>query len=273
MIRNPAEYAQAVARLAEEHKRLDEDRARLRDSGLSDEDVEKFLGPLEALHRELKDQVEEYARFMVRAPEVSTPAVGGPTIVGADVASEPAKRKSATRAKVKAKASPTSDAPGTPTPSTMPTKTTKQKGESMPRRKGMMKFGPSSSSAPKKSAAKQTRRKFSLQEKARILAEIDAAGFGEKGKVSERYGLSPNLVYVWRAKAKKSGGGTARRGRPPKAAHVNSAAQFDSTNLVDIVRENSALRTEVAALRSRMDQVKRFVAIQRQLAGEMLGAD
>ncbi|MFN0059387.1 MAG: hypothetical protein ACKVX7_13105 [Planctomycetota bacterium] len=104
------------------------------------------------------------------------------------------------------------------------------------------------------------------------MAEIDAAGFGEKGKVSERYGLSPNRVYVWRAKA-KTGGGAARRGRPPKPAQANSAAPFDSTNLVDIVRENNALRAEVAAVRSRMDQVRRFVQIQRQLAGEMLGAE
>ena len=39
MIRNEAEYKEAVGRLAEEQKRLTEHRARLREAGLSDEEV------------------------------------------------------------------------------------------------------------------------------------------------------------------------------------------------------------------------------------------
>ncbi|MFN0060301.1 MAG: hypothetical protein ACKVX7_17725 [Planctomycetota bacterium] len=147
----------------------------------------------------------------------------------------------------------------------------------MPRSKGMMKFGPSGNKAPKKSAGKETRRKFSLDDKRRILAEIDSAPRGSKGAVLERYGLHSPAITKWRKRVGKTGKASpsaARKvgrlvGGPRRAS---SGAPMDTTNLVKIVRENSALRAEVAALRSRMEQVKRFVAIQRQLAGEMLGA-
>jgi len=63
MIRNDSEYQEAVARLSEERDRLDDHRQRLRDSGLSDEEVKRVTDPMEAFHLQLKEEVESYERL------------------------------------------------------------------------------------------------------------------------------------------------------------------------------------------------------------------
>lgn len=115
--------------------------------------------------------------------------------------------------------------------------------------------------------AKLTRRKFPLERKAEILAEIDAAPRGTKGAVVAKHGLHSAMIAEWRKKVRKSG---ARSGpaKAPRAVGISNTADF-----IDLVRENSALRAELATLRGAMEQVKRFVSIQRQLAGELLGND
>ncbi|MFN0060289.1 MAG: transposase [Planctomycetota bacterium] len=116
-------------------------------------------------------------------------------------------------------------------------------------------------------SAKQTRRKFPLERKAEILAEIDAAPRGTKGAVVEKHGLHSAMIAEWRKKVRKSG--VARKpATASRAGGISHTADF-----IDLVKENSALRAEVATLRSAMEQVKRFVSIQRQLAGELLGTN
>jgi ribosome-binding protein aMBF1 (putative translation factor) len=63
MIRNENEYKEAVARLGEEQKRLTEHRARLKETGLSDEEIKRVIDPMESFHLQLKEEVESYERL------------------------------------------------------------------------------------------------------------------------------------------------------------------------------------------------------------------
>jgi ribosome-binding protein aMBF1 (putative translation factor) len=63
MIRSEAEYQEASKRLAEELKRLDEHRARLRETGLKDAEIKRVIDPLESFHLQLREEVEAYERL------------------------------------------------------------------------------------------------------------------------------------------------------------------------------------------------------------------
>ncbi len=63
MIRNESEYQHATARLTEERNRLAEHRARLKEIGMSDEEVKRVIGPIASFHFQLKEEVESYERL------------------------------------------------------------------------------------------------------------------------------------------------------------------------------------------------------------------
>ena len=63
MIRNETEYKEAVARLAEERNRLGEHRSRLKESGLTDDEIKRVIDPMESFHLQLKEEVESYERL------------------------------------------------------------------------------------------------------------------------------------------------------------------------------------------------------------------
>jgi ribosome-binding protein aMBF1 (putative translation factor) len=63
MIRNETEYKEAVARLAEERKRLGEHRERLRETALTEEEIKRVIDPMESFHLQLKEEVESYERL------------------------------------------------------------------------------------------------------------------------------------------------------------------------------------------------------------------
>ncbi len=63
MIRNETEYQEASARLADERNRLTEHRARLKETGLSDEEIKRVIDPMESFHLQLKEEVESYERL------------------------------------------------------------------------------------------------------------------------------------------------------------------------------------------------------------------
>jgi ribosome-binding protein aMBF1 (putative translation factor) len=63
MIRNETEYQEAVARLADEQGRLAAHRARLKEAGLSDEEIKRVIDPMESFHQQLKEEVESYERL------------------------------------------------------------------------------------------------------------------------------------------------------------------------------------------------------------------
>jgi len=66
MIRNEAEYKEAVARLAAERDRLAEHRGRLKEAGLSDEEVKRVIDPMETFHLQFVEEVESYERLKRR---------------------------------------------------------------------------------------------------------------------------------------------------------------------------------------------------------------
>ncbi len=63
MIRNEAEYQEASKRMLEELGRLGEHRARLKEAGLSDIEIQRVIDPLESFHLQLKEEVEAYERL------------------------------------------------------------------------------------------------------------------------------------------------------------------------------------------------------------------
>jgi ribosome-binding protein aMBF1 (putative translation factor) len=66
MIRNETEYQEASARLADERNRLADHRARLKEAGLSDEEIKRVIDPMESFHLQLKEEVESYERLKRR---------------------------------------------------------------------------------------------------------------------------------------------------------------------------------------------------------------
>jgi ribosome-binding protein aMBF1 (putative translation factor) len=63
MIRNEAEYQEASGRLTDELKRLADHRARLKEAGLSGDEIKRVIDPMESFHLQLKEEVESYERL------------------------------------------------------------------------------------------------------------------------------------------------------------------------------------------------------------------
>lgn len=64
MIRNEAEYKEAVQRVAEEAARIKAERAKLQEMDLSKEEIKRALDPVRSFHEQLKEEVESYERLM-----------------------------------------------------------------------------------------------------------------------------------------------------------------------------------------------------------------
>ena len=63
MIRNEAEYQEASKRLDEEAQRLEQHRARLKETGLNDDEIKRVIDPLASFHLQLREEVEAYERL------------------------------------------------------------------------------------------------------------------------------------------------------------------------------------------------------------------
>ena len=63
MIRNETEYQKASARLGVERARLDDHRVRLKEAGLSDDEIKRVIDPMESFHLQLQEEVESYERL------------------------------------------------------------------------------------------------------------------------------------------------------------------------------------------------------------------
>jgi ribosome-binding protein aMBF1 (putative translation factor) len=63
MIRNEAEYQRASNRLTEERTRLAEHRARLKSTGMIDDEIKRDIDPTESFHLQLKEEIESYERL------------------------------------------------------------------------------------------------------------------------------------------------------------------------------------------------------------------
>ena len=63
MIRNESEYQEAVERLEQERRRLEEHRAHLAGLGLGDDEIKRALDPLRSFHMQLEEEVQGYERL------------------------------------------------------------------------------------------------------------------------------------------------------------------------------------------------------------------
>ena len=63
MIRNEAEYRDAVKRIQEEHKRLADQRDNLAQMDLSRAEIKRAMAPLYSFHEQLKEEVGSYERL------------------------------------------------------------------------------------------------------------------------------------------------------------------------------------------------------------------
>ena len=63
MIRNKTEYQEAATRLTDERNRLADHRARLKQAGLSKEEIKRVVDPMESFHLQLEEEVESYERL------------------------------------------------------------------------------------------------------------------------------------------------------------------------------------------------------------------
>jgi len=62
VIRNESEYREALTRMEEERKRLADHRARLKHTGLSQQEVKRVMYPMESFQLQLREEVEGYER-------------------------------------------------------------------------------------------------------------------------------------------------------------------------------------------------------------------
>jgi len=63
MIRNEAEYQEALRRLKDEEERHSAQHMSLRAMNLSDEEIKRVMDPLASFHLQLVEEVESYERF------------------------------------------------------------------------------------------------------------------------------------------------------------------------------------------------------------------
>jgi transposase-like protein len=107
------------------------------------------------------------------------------------------------------------------------------------------------------------RRRFSAEEKARILAEVDACTErGEIGAIIRREGIYSSYLSRWRRERDRgelSGSATKKRG--PKGPDPQVLAA-----------ENAALERENERLRKRLAQAETIIEVQKKLS-EMLGLE
>jgi transcriptional regulator with XRE-family HTH domain len=98
MIRNDTEYQQAVRRSQEERARLGDHETRLRESGLSPDEVRRALEPLQSFHLQLTDEIEAYDRLKRgELPELSNLHGLGVALVSYRIASGLTQRELAER--------------------------------------------------------------------------------------------------------------------------------------------------------------------------------
>jgi ribosome-binding protein aMBF1 (putative translation factor) len=63
MINNKKEYQKAVQNLKDEYARINETKTRLKEQGLTDEQIKRVIDPLESFHLQFKEEVESYEKL------------------------------------------------------------------------------------------------------------------------------------------------------------------------------------------------------------------
>ncbi len=106
------------------------------------------------------------------------------------------------------------------------------------------------------------RRRFSVEEKARILREADACATGTVGALLRREGIYSSQLYAWRRERER---GDLDRGALRKRATAREAQRVDAQRIIELERENRNLKRRNARL-------ELFEEIRKKAAG-LLGLD
>jgi transposase len=110
-------------------------------------------------------------------------------------------------------------------------------------------------------AAKPTRRTFSAEYKAEIVAEYDSwpKGSEERGAILRREGLYTSHIFEWRKQAEAG----ARAGLARKARQRRSAEEFELDRLR---RQNERLATELKRTQTALEITGKVHALLEQLS-------
>lgn len=112
------------------------------------------------------------------------------------------------------------------------------------------------------SGGRAKRRTFPAAYKARILAEYDQAGPGERGALLRREGLHTSHISVWR-KTRREGAGKELAGKSP-GRPGRSAQEVENERLRG---ENEKLAAELARTRAALEVVGKAHALLELLSG------
>ena len=98
MIRNEIDYQEAVDRLGQERQRLDEQKKRLKETGLSPEEIKRALDPMRSFHLQLQEEVDSYERLKRgELPEIQNLRGIGHLLIAARIARGLSQRELAER--------------------------------------------------------------------------------------------------------------------------------------------------------------------------------
>ncbi len=111
-------------------------------------------------------------------------------------------------------------------------------------------------------AEKPKRRRFSLEERRRILREADACAPGTVGAYLRREGIYSSQLYAWRRQRER---GDLDVGTLRKRAKAREARHEDARRVVELEGENRKLQRKVARL-------ELFEEIRKKAAG-LLGLE
>lgn len=95
-------------------------------------------------------------------------------------------------------------------------------------------------------------RRFSAEEKLRILAEIDKAPRGQTAAILRREGIYSSLLAAWREQRKEGSLAGLAKKRGPKTD--------------PLVAENAKLRRQVAKLRKDLDDARLVIDVQKKVS-------
>ncbi len=109
---------------------------------------------------------------------------------------------------------------------------------------------------------KAKRRRFSIEEKVRILREADACAPGTVGAFLRREGIYSSQLYAWRRERER---GDLDSGIVRKRAVAREAQRADAQRILELERE-------IRKLKRRNERLELFEEIRKKAAG-LLGLD
>lgn len=104
--------------------------------------------------------------------------------------------------------------------------------------------------------ARAARRKFTVEDQERILAEIDRCERGQIGAILRREGIYSHTVTQWRKK-RRAGLAAAKRGPKPDGD-------------LSLRKENERLQRKIQRLDYRLAQAEKIIEVQKKVS-EILG--